>query len=548
MKTYLVTATPPTTNGDLHVGHLSGPYLAGDVFVRYQKLQGNQAVYLCSGDDNQTYVVTTAKRRKIQPDQMVKHYAKVVKSTLAAANIQMDAFTSSLENEPHRRFVQAFFLSLYKQGILKEKVQKAYYCSHCETYLMESFAKGRCPYCGEGAAGNLCEACGRVNDPTQLHDVVCSACQSKPSLVEYKGLFFPLDAYRKELAEFYATRASWRPHLQALCQWLVSQPIPDYPVTYPARWGIPVPLDGYEGQVINVWFEMYPGHIATTRMWAARQDDPDLADQLWQGKAVLVQFLGYDNSFFNAVLHVAMGMAANHKYLLPEHIITNEFYLLDGEKFSTSRNHAIWGSEILQTGDADALRFYLSRTNPEHMQTSFSLNDFRIRTEQVLGGLWSDTLNRFLRCIGAGFSGQISVETNLDLVARGLFGWAKVNLERFYSVEQFSLRFAAETLVAYMEGCADYLKRSVLPAEEGSQLLYRQRVASLGFLLRGLAFFAAPLMPQFAQQLWRALGYAGEISDQTWSDLEAPAAPAMRVEDVQEWFTRAESLLSPRES
>lgn len=545
MQTFLVTATPPTPNGELHVGHLSGPYLAADVFCRYQRMQGNRAVYLCSSDDHQSYTMTTATRRGCTPAELAERQTQVIKSTLRAAHIELDLYTSALSNKRHIDFVQNFVKELYSRGLLLEKTKTIYYCKSCEHYLFESFIKGGCPFCGEEAAGNLCEACGRINDPIDLQDPICSMCHTTPSLTTYQGLFFPLEAHREAMAQFYASQQTWRPHLQALCQWLVSHPLPDYPVSYPTAWGIPVPLEGFPNQSINVWFEMYPGHIATTQAWAELQGDPALADRLWGGEGKLVQFLGYDNSFFNAVLHVALALALEGQHILPEHIITNEFYLLDGEKFSTSRNHAIWGQDILHTVNADALRYHLSRTNPEHMQTNFSYQEFTQLVERELVERWEPMLNGFLRCVHQTTAGRVPALTDLDLQAIGLLGWAKGWLEQFYDPSAFSLRQASEILNAYAEGCADYLERSVLPLQEKEGETYRQRLASLAYLMQGFAHLAAPLLPAFSQQLWATLGGAGEISEQPWSQLDRPSLDNSSLAPVQEWFQSVQAEPQP---
>lgn len=535
MSSFLVTTTPPTPNGDLHVGHLSGPYLGADVFVRYQRMRGNEAFHVCSADDHQSYVATTAARRGSSPEELADRYARAIKSTLRAAHIELDMFTSALHNTAHIAFVQGFFKDLYDRGIIEAKTKPVLHCQRCDRHLFESFASGKCPHCGEGAAGNLCEACGRINNPVELIEPVCSLCRTRPVTVEHRGLYFPMERYRAALTKVYASRSSWRPHLQALCGWLVERPLPDYPASYPTSWGIPVPIEGFQGEAINVWLEMYPGHIATTRALGELRGDPKLAERFWSGGSAVVQFLGYDNSFFNAVLHVALALASGGRYAPPEHIITNEFYLLGAEKFSTSRDHAVWGSDILKTVPADVLRYFVCRTNPEHMQTSFSHAHLARTTEHELLGQWRRVINGLLQITHDAGHHAVPAETEPDLAARGLLGWAKVGLERSYSAEQFSLRQASATLQAYVEGCADYLDRAVLPAVHVGRPARRQ-IASLGYLLKGLAQMAVPVMPAFSQRLWATLGLEGSIEQRPWSTIGEPFTGGAAVGPTQPWF------------
>lgn len=536
MTLFFITGNPPTSNGDLHVGHLSGPYTGADVLARYQRLRGHQAVYLSFGDDHQSFVVTTAIRRGMQPAELVEQATETIKSTLQAANIKVDLYLTALENQRYIEFVQGFFKDLYDQGVLKEKVAPILYCNDCERYLFESFVKGNCPYCGDGCVGNLCEACGRVNDPTELTDPVCSVCQAQPELREYKGLFFPFDNYRERMAEFYAGRTHWRKHQLELCRTVTSAPMADYPASYPTSWGIPVPVEGFDGQAINVWFEMFAGHRAVIRAWSEQAGTPELAEKLERGEATLVQFCGFDNTSCNALLHAGIGIATEGRFVPPPHVITNEFYLLDGEKFSTSRNHAIWGGDILKNVQADELRYYVSRTNPEHMQTSFSYREFGAQVEQDLVGVWNKAINGFLQLAHAEPDGVVPTDQVLDLKAKGLLLWAKTQLERSYDIEQFSLRQASATLQAYAEGCADYLKRTVLPMQESHGWEYAQRLGSLAYLIKGLAILSAPLMPAFAQELWTALGLSGEVEQQGWEQLDQPFPANTSVGAEQEWF------------
>ena len=534
MKSFIVTGNPPTPNGDLHVGHLSGPYLGADVFTRYQRMQGNRVAYLSFSDDHQSFVVTSAIRTGRDPVELLQQAARKIKSTLRAANIEVDMYLLAHGNQQYIEIVRSFFKQMYDEGLLKEKTAQMLYCDNCSRHLFESYVSGKCPFCGEDSVGNLCEACGRVNDPVDLGNPVCTICRAAPSTKEYRGLFFPLEKYRSAMAAFYASRTSWRPHQMALCEWLVSKEIPDYPASYPTDWGIPVPVAGYEGQTINAWFEMYAGHYATMYAWSRLQNDPGLLDQLRNGETQLVQFCGFDNTSCNAILHAALSLATGGRYTTPAHVMTNEFYLLDGRKFSTSQNHAIWGGDILQSVQADSLRYYVSRTNPEHVQSSFSYPEFGKQVELDLVRVWNNLVNDFLQRAHSDFEGVIPAEPDIDLKAVGLLTWCKNWLERFYDLEEFSLRQASAILHSYAEGCADYLNRMVVPV--AGQPEYRQRMASLAYLIKGFAHFAAPLLPDFAQRLWVTLGLAGQVQKQGWAEATKAFANDSPAGPIQEWF------------
>ncbi|MGG0889435.1 class I tRNA ligase family protein [Cytobacillus horneckiae] len=511
MTKVYVTATPPTPNGDLHIGHLAGPYLAADVYSRFKKLQGHDVSYITYGDDNQSYVSTTANNKKLDPAEMVEINNNIIKSTLRSANIDVDLYKNPLGNNKHTNYVQTFFLELYKNGKLKKKTKDILFCDECNLYLYESFVKGLCPYCKSESSGNLCEACGQINDPTDLVHPKCNICKSVPAVTQYTGLFFPLNNYKEKLQEFYSSRTTWRAQLTEFCNYIVSKDIPDYPVTYPSSWGIPVPISEFQGQVINVWFEMYPGILESIESEDIYNDEHHN-----KNSNSLVQFLGFDNSFFNSVLHIASAFAIGRDDLLPEHIITNYFYLLDKQKFSTSKDHAVWGRDILKDIPSDNLRFYLSLTNPEHMQTNFSLKDFFDKNTQMVNK-WEGLISRYVDMVNKEFNGSIPKDKLVQYQASCLIMRTKNNLERYYDLNQFSLRKAAFELNDYIDSLTNYWEEKVLPMQKKDDDLYKQYLSDFSYLLTALAFFSFPIMPTFSKKLIRNLG-AKDV-DLSWDNI-----------------------------
>jgi methionyl-tRNA synthetase len=256
-----------------------------------------------------------------------------------------------------------------------------------------------------------------------------------------------------------------------------------------------------------------------------------------------VQFCGFDNTSCNALLHPGLALSTNGRFAPPHHVMTNEFYLLDGEKFSTSRNHAIWGGDILREVQADALRFHVARTNPEHRQTSFSYREFVQHTRRDLAGLWTETVNRAVTVLREDESVLDAVD--LDLKAQGLLTWASRWLERYYGLEEFSPRQASAILQTYVEACAAYAN-DIRPDMESRQR--RHRSASFAYLIKGLSYFAAPLLPRFAQDLWGALGFNGRIHDQDWHDAPLRIGRSRPVEAARTWFTSPPETLGAGEA
>jgi methionyl-tRNA synthetase len=446
MAKTIITATPPTPNGDLHVGHLSGPYLAADVHARFLRARGHDVAYVSSSDDNQSYVVTTAHRLGMEPKALAAQQAERIRETLAMASIAIDAFT--VPDWRHDELVRQFFRRLYDDGVLTRKKRAVFWCAEHKHYAFESYLRGTCSLCFSPTAGAICEACGHPNDAKTILDPQCSIDPGHTlELQEIDVVVLELERYRTELREFYVDKwRTWRPHPLRLVEELLEKPLPDYPVTYISDWGIPAPFPGCDGQVLNVWAEMLPGLMRTVEWVETQRGNRNVdGEALWHPASGnrLIQFLGYDNSFFFAVVHVVLALAIRDRCILPTSIMTNEFYQLENFKFSTSKNHAIWARDLLAHRSVDEVRFYLALSNPEFQKTNFAQGEMDKLVATSFTGPWqalAGGLDRLSRAQpGRAKSGhEISAET------RALIEQLVGSFERYYSIETFSLQRIAE--------------------------------------------------------------------------------------------------------
>ncbi|WP_030869828.1 class I tRNA ligase family protein [Streptomyces sp. NRRL S-37] len=478
-RRFLVTATPPTTNGDLHVGHLSGPYLGADVFSRAQRMLGHTVLYASGGDDHQTYVVTTAQRLGLDPVELAARCNREITATLELADIGIDAFTSP--DDVYRDEIREFFAGLHRAGKLVTRTWTFPYCAETGRYLLEAFATGYCPECLAGTSGAICESCGHPNDVDSLLFAASTGAGdgavTEPREVEI--LVLPLEEYRERFTEFYRRRrATMRPHVLRFVDEMLSRPLPDFPVSYPADWGIPVGIDGFDGQVINVWAEMLPGlrHMAGV---ARARRGPETPSDVWAGDSgfELVQFLGYDNTFYFAFAH--LGLAFAHGGLVePTAIVTNEFYHLDGSKFSTSRRHLIWARDLVGKYGPDNVRFFLALGNPEHQPANFTEAEFleTVRTR----------LHEPLRALGTALAPHTGRPLPVPEGTEALLDRYRDRMRRAYTLETFSMRQAAETTANLL---------ALLAARAAGD----PGLAVAG--LRVLASRAAPLVPGLASAI-----------------------------------------------
>jgi methionyl-tRNA synthetase len=505
----VVTATPPTPNGDMHLGHLSGPYLNADVYSRNLRRRGHRVHYVTGGDDNQSYLVTTAERLGRPAAQVAGAYNRQIVDTLRALEIELDLY--SIPDSGYANFVNEFFLSLYRRGRLVAKTTQFLRCGEHGRFLYEGYTKGFCPLCLKNANGNICESCGHPNHPADLIHARCSADRThRLERQPLTLLYLEVEKYRDALRAFYdRSRPLWRPRLSAFADDLLARPLADLPVSFPANWGIAVPISGFAGQVWNSWAEMFPALL-----FAAKRGGGEIGDG-----AHLAQFLGFDNAYWFCAAHPALALAAQMPHALPKWILTNEFYLLENEKFSTSRGHAIWGGDFLKDCPSTHLRFYLALTNPELQETNFAVAEMAKTVNARLVDPWNrfrSSLERLERTNGRAADRAPTAPDILNALSR-----VRQMIERAYEPRHFSLRAAADagaTMIAFIAEHAE--------GTEGggySRAGVAERLRALRYGLRAVADALAPLLPSFATAVCGAVNKDGNAVDvDSLADLTLP--------------------------
>jgi methionyl-tRNA synthetase len=438
----MVISPAPTANGDLHLGHIAGPFLAADVYTRYARAMGRETLFGTGVQDTSTYVVTTAHRLGTTPAELVARSAAEVEKSLAALGIQIDGYTG--DEARFTEWVVEFVGRLRAVGALELRAMKFPYSPRTGAFLVDGFVRGGCPFClADGCAG-LCESCGHPVAPGELIEPRSTLVPDDPlELREARVLVLPLEKHRAALREYFGQRcATMRPHMAQAVDELLARPLPGFPVTHPVSWGIPAPFAEVEGQVVNPNAETMAWSMYCTALSAEQRGAaPAAADELWTRDSAWqpVYFLGFDNTYPFAVAGVAMLLALGGRYRLPEQFVTNEFYELDNEKFSTSRGHAVWGAELAAQVPRDLIRFHLAATSPEFQRSDFS----RAALDRVAGLRLVQPWNAVAAkaAVRAG-GGPLPVSSRSRAVARRI-------VERFataYELPHFSVGRAAGIL------------------------------------------------------------------------------------------------------
>lgn len=543
-----VFSTPPTPNGDLHLGHLSGPYLGADVFVRFQRLNGTRAWHLSGSDDYQSYTVGAARRDGTTPAEAAAHYSAEIAETLRRMDIELDQYTVTDADPGYREGLQDFFSVIVGSGRVSPRATPALFDGESGEYLYEVDVSGTCPSCGHGAGGNICEECGEPNLVADLKDPRSGRSAAQPRVGESSRWTLALHEFGDEVARHHHLgRVPVR--LKELAARLDRRGSIDLPISHPSAWGVPPREEGAEGeQVIWVWPEMAYGFLhgiqrlgeRSGQTWNAAAPEPD-----WK----IVHFFGYDNSFYHGILYPVLYRLAHPGWQPDIDYHVNEFYLLENAKFSTSRRHGVWGKEILHPQTVDAVRWYLSRTRPEGRRTNFERPAFEQAVEQVLIGTWQTWLRELGSEIALRYDGKApdagtwAPEHTAQLA---LLNTRLAGVTSALGQDGFSLnRAVAEIEALVLDAVRFRAKESAGAGIAQWKDHHRTAVALDLAAARLLATATAPVMPRFSAALTQALGLP--MMDE-WP-ASVPLVPVGSVVGLSEqsWFShrRPETVSGP---
>lgn len=467
----VVTAAPPTPNGPLHLGHISGPYLASDVVSRYLRLRSRPVRSHVGTDDHQNYVSERARSLGRDPEAFRREMRSRIDRGLQVLRIRFDEFVEPKTDLKYQAGILEFARRALEAGVIKRETVALPYCDHCEHPLVDALIDGDCPVCEESSRGG-CESCGVVVPPWTLLNAKCSRCGRIAGSKDCSVLTFDLSAHLPSI-QTDLNRLALPPRLRRLIERVNGAKDVQVLIAHPDVGGSGLRLPGTD-QNLHVWFEM-----------AAHYDSFSRAPESW------VHCFGFDNAFYYLLFIPALLRALNPDAKLPYAVSTNEFLLLDGLKFSTSRGHAIWADEF--DGDPDHLRLYLSLHRPSTTQSQFSLGRFH----EFSADLAERSRRLHERALAlsrsSGDEGLPGALVECNRFTR--------EMELFFSPEGFDLRRAAHRLHGFMDQTIHFAGD-----ERGEKLM-----------LRTLAHVMAPLMPAKSESLLNALGerHRGWVTDWT---------------------------------
>jgi len=521
MKKRLITSALPYVNNIPHLGNLI-QVLSADVFARYCRSAGYETFYVCGTDEYGTATETRAREEGIEPIELCNRYYEIHTDIYEWFEIAFDMWGRTSTPE-HTRITQDIFLKLHANGYIREQTIEQLYSETSDMYLADRYVRGTCPHCGyEDARGDQCENCGKLLDPTDLINPRSAIDGSTPVVRETTHLYIDLPAILPRLQEWMA-RASvdgrWANNAIKMTEAWIRDGLRERAITRDLKWGIPVPLSGFEDKVFYVWFDAPIGYISMT---AAHTDR--WAEDWWKNpeEVELFQFIGKDNIPFHTVIFPSSLLGSGDNWTTLHHMSSSEYLNYEGGQFSKSKGIGVFGTDARETGiPADVWRFYIFYNRPETSDYTFTWDDFQEKVNGELIGNLANLVNRTMTFLSRYYDGAVlPVDTSADGNAefwRDVAGYEKDITEK---LEWAGLRDGFRRIFAL----SSYGNRVFQAAEpwktrkdnpEGTQKL----LSNLIYLVRDLAILVEPYMPNTAARIRTMLG-VGEL---TWGDLGRPA-------------------------
>ncbi len=391
MRKILVTSALPYANGDIHIGHLV-EYIQTDIYVRFQKLIGNNVIYMCASDAHGTPIEINASKRGISPEQLVGEFHSRHREDFARFEIGFDEFytTDSPENQKHS---ETIFFSAKDKGHIVTRDIEQYYCESCGRFLPDRYIKGTCPKCGaEDQYGDVCESCGATYRPTELSNARCAICGAEPSLRTSKHFFFQLKDFSEFLVDWTSGNGRLQTEVVAFVRNWIDQGLQDWDISRDGPYfGFRIP--GEKDKYFYVWLDAPIGYIAATEHYCSAKKSCTV-EEYWlepDSEVEIHHFIGKDIAYFHTLFWPAMLKAAD--YRLPTAVHVHGFLTVDARKMSKSRGTFITARSFADHLNTWYLRYYYAT------KLSNTIDDLDLHIEEFVNRTNAELVNNITNLV-----------------------------------------------------------------------------------------------------------------------------------------------------
>jgi len=508
----VITAALPYANGPIHLGHMV-EYIQADIYARFLKLIGEEAIYCCADDTHGTPIEISAMKEGIPPEQLIDRYHREHQQDFADFLVAFDNYYST-NSEENRRYAEHIFKRLQENGLIYQKDVELTYCEKCSRFLPDRYVKGRCPKCAaDDQYGDVCEKCNGTYTTTDLVEPYCTICGTAPVRKISRHYFFKLSACSDMLKGWIENHPKLQKEVKHYVLNWIKEGLKDWCISRDGPYfGFRIP--GEKDKYFYVWLDAPIGYIASTADYAARHKQD--VDDYWK-RGRVIHFIGKDIIYFHFLFWPAMLMTAG--FMLPESIIVHGFLTVNGEKMSKSRGTFLTARDYLKVMDPEYLRFYYAANlAPTITDIDMNFDDFRTKVNTELVADLANFAYRTLSFINKNFDSRLtgfSPKAEEKLVA---------DLKRVFEAvrEAYAGLNFREAVKRILE--ASSLGNKVFQEREPWKLVKtdkakaQEAVSFCASLIKDLSIAVSPILPRFAASLQQQLN----VSGLSWKDIGTP--------------------------
>jgi methionyl-tRNA synthetase len=497
----LVTAALPYANGHIHLGHLV-EYIQTDIWVRFQRLQGNRCVFICADDTHGTAIMIRARQEGRSEEAVIADMRENHLRDFAGFGIRFDNYGST-NSEENRVLCGEVWKSLRRGGYVVERDVTQLYDPQAGTFLADRFVKGTCPRCkSPNQYGDSCANCGHTYSPTELIDPVSTLSGAKPEVRSAKHLFIVIEKLHAFLNEWTQSGG----HLQTevknyLKGHFLGEPLRDWDISRPQPYfGFEIPDS--QGNSWYVWFDAPIGYMASTLQWCQRNGEH--FDDWWHSAETEIHhFIGKDITYFHTLFWPAMLKAS--EFSLPHKIHIHGHLTVGGEKMSKSTGTFVRAATYLEHLNPAYLRYYYaSKLTPRIDDLDLNLDELVTKVNSDLVGKVVNLASRTARFVAkTGLSNQYPDDDGLfEAAAKEGTAIAEAYEACDYNRGMRAIMALADRANQYVDGREPWKLR-----KDPAQAAAMQDICTVSLnLFRQLVVYLAPVLPRLAEQTGQLFG------------------------------------------
>ncbi|PXZ05640.1 methionine--tRNA ligase [Gilliamella apicola] len=493
----LVTCALPYANGSIHLGHML-EHIQADVWVRYQRMRGNEIYFICADDAHGTPIMLKAQQLGVTPEQMIAEVKIEHQRDFAGFNISFDNYHSTHSPE-NREISEQIYKRLKANGYIKTKVISQLFDPEKQMFLPDRFVKGTCPRCkAPDQYGDNCEVCSATYNPTDLIDPKSVVSGATPILKQSEHFFFDLPAFSTMLQAWIRSGTLQEQVANKMQEWFEAGLQP---------WDISrdAPYFGFEipdapGKYFYVWLDAPIGYMGSFLNYC-NKNNKAIFDEFWNkdSKTELYHFIGKDIVYFHSLFWPAMLDGSEHRK--PSNIFVHGYVTVDGAKMSKSRGTFIQASTYLKHLDPDCLRYYYAaKLSPHIDDIDLNLEDFVQRVNSDLVNKVVNIASRSSGFISKRFDGKLSDNIAAPELYALFVEKSQVIADAFEKRESGK---AVREIMALADEANRYIdeKAPWVVAKQEGQDQQLQDICSMGIhLFRILMTYLKPIVPSLAER------------------------------------------------